>query len=171
MDFHAHVRASQIRDYGGLLPEVARLLRPGGLFVSNEWARCPVMLDGSDLDVHAPSTAQFFKAVRDTLRERRGILTIAHKIPELLQDSRYFTDVVSCPFFMPVGGWHDDPALRELGREYREMVELYARSMRAVLIEGPWAARADDLIQDYINESWRVPGLGSLYHTVHARRR
>ncbi|PIL25697.1 hypothetical protein GSI_11447 [Ganoderma sinense ZZ0214-1] len=172
IDFvHARSISMAIRDYGGLLPEIARLLRPGGLFVSNEWARSPVMLDGSDIDIHAPSTAEFFRAVRDTLRERRGIPTIAHKIPELLQDSGHFTNVSSCPFFMPTGPWHEDPGLRELGRENRDMVELYARSMRAVLIDGPWAAQADTLIQGCINESWRVPGLGLLYHTVHARRR
>lgn len=171
---HANVRhgvgASQICDYGGLLPEVARVLRPGGLFVSNEWARSPIMRDGSDVNIRAPSTAEFFRAVRDTLRERRGIPTVAHKIPDLLQDSGCFTDIVSQPFFMPIGGWHDNPALRELGREYREMVELYARSMRAVLIEGPWAARAEALIQGYIDESRRVSGLVSVYYTVHARR-
>ena len=169
--WHAHPRAPQIRDYGGLLPEVARVLRPGGLFVSNEWARSPIMLDGGDIDVHAPSTAEFFRAVRATLRDRRGIPTIAHKIPELLHDSGCFTHIASRPFFMPIGGWHADPGMRELGRENRDMVELYARSMRAVLIEGPWAAQADALIQGYIRESWSVSGLGLLYHTVHARRR
>ena len=128
------------------------------------------MRDGGDLAAHAPSTAEFFRAVRDTLRERRGIPTVAHKIPELLADSGHFTNVTSHAFLMPVGDWHENPALRELGREYREMVELYARSMRAVLVDGPWAARADALVQGYIDESWRVPGLVSVYHTVHARR-
>ena len=52
----AHARASQIRDYGGLLPEVARVLRPGGVLLLafhvgdetvhlDEWWGQPVSLD------------------------------------------------------------------------------------------------------------------------------
>ncbi|KAI1781681.1 S-adenosyl-L-methionine-dependent methyltransferase [Ganoderma leucocontextum] len=160
IDFvHARSISMAIRDYGAVLPEIARVLRPDGLFVSND-----------DLALHAPSTSEFFRAVREMLHERCGIPTTAHKIPELLQDSGFFTGIVSRRYYMPIGSWNDDPGLRELGREYRGMVELYARAMRAVLNEGRWAARADALIHGYIDESWRVPGLVSVYYTVHARR-
>ncbi|KAI1791430.1 S-adenosyl-L-methionine-dependent methyltransferase [Ganoderma leucocontextum] len=171
IDFvHARSISMAVRDYGAVLPEIARVLRPDGLFVSNEWGRCPIMLDGSDLALHAPSTSEFFRAVRETLHERCGIPTVAHEIPELLQDSGFFTGIVSRRHYMPIGSWHDDPGLRDLGSEYRGMVELYARAMRAVLNEGRWAAKADALINGCIDESWRVPGLVSVYYTVHARR-
>ncbi|TBU54962.1 S-adenosyl-L-methionine-dependent methyltransferase [Dichomitus squalens] len=171
IDFvHARMISMAIRDYGALLPEIARVLRRGGLFVSSEWGRRPIMVDGSDLAVRAPHTSEFFTAVRETLRERRGIHTVAPGIPRLLDDSGCFVNIVPRRYYMPIGDWHTDPELRELGREYREMVELYARSMRAVLIEGRWAADADALIEGYIQETWRVRGMVSVYYTVHARR-
>ena len=177
MSFHptalescTHASASQIRDYGALLPEIARVLRRGGLFVSCEWGRCPVMADGSDLAVHAPQTLEFFTAVRETLREQRGIPTVAPVIPQLLEDSGWFVNIVPRRYFMPIGDWHSSPELRAIGREYREMVALYARSMRSVLMEGRRAAEANDLIDGYIRESWSVRGLVSVLYTVHARR-
>ncbi|RPD67938.1 S-adenosyl-L-methionine-dependent methyltransferase [Lentinus tigrinus ALCF2SS1-7] len=167
---HARSVTMAIRDYGALLPEIARVLRRGGLFVSCEWGRRPAMADGSDVAARAPRALAFFDAVRSTLLERRGIQTVADRIPQLLADSGKFTHIVARTYHMPIGDWPDNPEMRELGREYREMVELYARSMRAVLLDGRWAAHADDLVQGYIDEIWSVPGLVSICHTVYARR-
>ena len=160
----------QIRDYAALLPEIARVLRRGGLFVSCEWGRRPAMADGSDAAPHAPRAVAFFEAVRATLLERRGIQTVAPRIPQLLADAGKFTHIAARSFAMPIGDWHPDPALRELGREYREMVELYARSMRAVLVDGRFAAQADELVQGYVEDIWSVPGMVSVCYTVYARR-
>ena len=128
------------------------------------------MADGSDLAVHAPQTLEFFTAVRETLREQRGIPTVAPVIPQLLENSGWFVNIVPRRYFMPIGDWHPDPAMRELGREYREMVELYARSMRAVLVDGRFAAQADELVQGYVEDIWSVPGMVSVCYTVYARR-
>ena len=166
----SHARASQIRDYGALLPEIARLLRRGGLFVSCEWRRWPALADGSDIATHAPRTHAFFAAVRDTLRERRGIQPVAPHIPQLLAQSGWFTNIVVREHFMPIGEWHTNPTMRALGGQYREMVATYARSMRALLVEGGHAAHADDLVEGYITETWEVSGLYSTCFTIHARR-
>ncbi|KAI0714217.1 S-adenosyl-L-methionine-dependent methyltransferase [Cerioporus squamosus] len=167
---HARSITMAIRDYGALLPEIARVLRRGGLFVSCEWGRRPAMADGSDVATRAPRAVAFFDAVRGTLLERRGIQTVASRIPQLLADCGEFSHIVAQTFHMPIGDWHPNADLQVLGREYREMVELYARSMRAVLSDGRWAAHADDLVQGYINEIWSVPGMVSICHTVYARR-
>ncbi len=113
----------------------------------------------------------FFDAVKDTLLERRGIQTIADRIPQLLADSGDFTHIVARTYHMPIGDWHPNVDMQELGREYRDMVELYARSMRAVLLDGRWAAHADSLVQGYIDEIWSVRGLVSICYTVYAKRR
>ncbi|KAI0744450.1 S-adenosyl-L-methionine-dependent methyltransferase [Earliella scabrosa] len=167
---HARSITMAIRDYGALLPEIARVLRRGGLFVSCEWGRFPALADGGDVAARAPHACAFFTAVRETLRDRRGIQPIAPHIPRLLEDSGYFTQVVPRRYLMPIGDWHTDPDLQEIGREYRDLMEVYARSMRAVLSEGPWAAHADALIHNYIDEIWSVNGLVSTCFTVHARR-
>ncbi|KAI0743042.1 S-adenosyl-L-methionine-dependent methyltransferase [Daedaleopsis nitida] len=167
---HARSITMAIRDYGALLPEIARMLRRGGLFVSCEWGRFPAMADGSDVSARAPHAVAFFDAVQDTLRERRGIPHVAPEIPRLLEDSGYFTQIVPRRYHMPIGDWHSDPLLRELGREYRDMVNVYARSMRGLLLEGPWAAHTDTLVRNFLDETWSVRGMVSTLFTVHARR-
>lgn len=128
------------------------------------------MADGSDVAARAPHACAFFNAVQETLRDRRGIQPVAPLIPHLLQVSGYFTHIVPRRFHMPIGDWHTDPQMREMGREYREMVEMYARSMRAVLLEGVWAPQADTLIHNFIDEIRLVRGMVSTVFTVHARR-
>ncbi|TFK88253.1 S-adenosyl-L-methionine-dependent methyltransferase [Polyporus arcularius HHB13444] len=168
---HARSITMAIRDYSALLPEIARVLRSGGLFVSCEWGRRPAMADGSAVATRAPRAVAFFDAVQNTLLERRGIQTIADRIPQLLADSGDFTHIVARTYHMPIGDWHPNVDMQELGREYRDMVELYARSMRAVLLDGRWAAHADSLVQGYIDEIWSVRGLVSICYTVYAKRR
>lgn len=128
------------------------------------------MADGSDVAARAPHACAFFNAVQETLCDRRGIQPVAPLIPHLLQASGYFTHVVPRRFHMPIGDWHTDPQMREMGREYRELVEMYARSMRAVLLEGMWAPQADTLIHNFIDEIRLVRGMVSTVFTVHARR-
>ena len=146
------------------------MLRRGGLFVSCEWGRHPAMADRSDVSVRAPSAHTFFNAVRETLRDRRGIYTMTPRIPYLLRSSGYFGDVQERSFQVAIGDWPRDPTQRELGLEYREMLKLYAHSMRALLSEGRWADDADRIIQDYIDEIMTVEGMVSTCYTVWARR-
>ncbi|KAI0369527.1 S-adenosyl-L-methionine-dependent methyltransferase [Pilatotrama ljubarskyi] len=167
---HARSITMGIRDYRALLQEVARVLRHGGLFVSCEWGRYPAMNDGSDVRSRAPRACAFFDAVRETLRVRRGIESVAERIPHIVGESRQFTNIEARCFRAPIGDWWDDPVKKELGREFREMMVLYARSMRALLSEGRRATEADALIEGYIRDLWGVPGMVSLCYTVHARR-
>ncbi|KAJ2980216.1 hypothetical protein NUW54_g11035 [Trametes sanguinea] len=145
---HARSISMAIQDYRALLHEVGRILRRGGLFVSCEWGRFPAMEDGSDVAIRAPRAYAFFSAIRNG----------------------QFTDIETQRFQAPVGEWPTDPARREMGREFREMMVLYARSMRAVLREGPFADHADALVEGYIRDISTVSGIVSTCFTVHARR-
>ncbi|KAI9058673.1 S-adenosyl-L-methionine-dependent methyltransferase [Trametes sanguinea] len=167
---HARSISMAIQDYRALLHEVGRILRRGGLFVSCEWGRFPAMEDGSDVAIRAPRAYAFFSAIRETLRVRRGIEPVASRIPHFLEETGQFTDIETQRFQAPVGEWPTDPARREMGREFREMMILYARSMRAVLREGPFADHADALVQGYIRDISTVSGIVSTCFTVHARR-
>ncbi|KAI8996294.1 S-adenosyl-L-methionine-dependent methyltransferase [Trametes punicea] len=167
---HARSITMAIRDYRALLQEVGRILRRGGLFVSCEWGRFHTMDDGSDVAIRAPRASAFFSAVRETLRARRGIETTAGRIAQFLEESRQFTNIRTDRFYAPIGDWPTDPEKKEMGSGFREMMVLYARSMKAVLLEGPLAAHADALVEGYIRDIFNVPGLIATCFTVHARR-
>ncbi|KAI0772386.1 S-adenosyl-L-methionine-dependent methyltransferase [Trametes elegans] len=167
---HARSINMAIRDYPALIAEAGRVLRRGGLFVSCEWGRYPVMADGSDMTITAPRACAFFDAVRETLRMRRGIEDVVDRVPYYLHQSRQFTHITPQRFDAPIGDWPSDPTRKELGRLLRQMMEMYARSMRAVLLEGPWAAEAERLVQGYIGDLWSGREMVSMCYTVHARR-
>ncbi|KAI0673225.1 S-adenosyl-L-methionine-dependent methyltransferase [Trametes maxima] len=167
---HARSITMAIRDYRALLQEVGRMLRRGGLFVSCEWGRYPIMADGSDITVRAPRMCAFFDALHETLGVRRGIEPIASRIPRMLEDSRQFTDIQAKRFYAPVGDWPAGPDVREMAQDLRRMMEVYARSMGAVLSDGPFSAHADALVQGYIRDLRGVSGMVATCFTVHARR-
>ncbi|EIW56376.1 S-adenosyl-L-methionine-dependent methyltransferase [Trametes versicolor FP-101664 SS1] len=167
---HARSITMAVRDYRALIQEASRVLRRGGLFVSCEWARSPAMEDGSDVRVRAPRACAFFDAVRETLRVRRGIECIAAHIPQLLVESRRFISVETRAFRVPVGDWPNEPDRKELGRDLRELMVLYARSVFPLLSEGPSARYAGALVEDYIREVRSVSGMVATCYTVHARR-
>ncbi|KAI0633114.1 S-adenosyl-L-methionine-dependent methyltransferase [Trametes polyzona] len=167
---HARSITLAVRDYRALVVEVARVLRRGGLFVSCEWARCLTMDDGSDVRSRAPRACAFFDAVREALRVRRGLESMAARIPQLLVDSRHFSHVEAKVYRVPIGDWSSDIENKEIGREFRESMAVYANSMYALLSEGPRGMYASALIEGFIRDIWSVPGLVSSYYTVHARR-
>ncbi|KAH9915971.1 S-adenosyl-L-methionine-dependent methyltransferase [Epithele typhae] len=166
---HARSVTLAVRHYDALVAEAARVLRPGGLFISAEWARSPTLADDGDLAARAPRTHAFVAAVNEALRAR-GLHTLAHAIPGVLQDSRRFADVGREHCTVPVGDWHPDPAQRELGRRYRELAAEYARGMREMLAQGRFAARVDELVQGYIEEMWTVDGMVATLTVAYARR-
>lgn len=160
----------QVRDYRVVIQEASRVLRRGGLFVSCEWAPAPAMEDDSDVRVRAPSACALFDAVRETLRVRRGLECIETLIPQLLVESRRFDSVETRVFRVPIGDWPNEPDRKELGRDLRELMVLYARSVFPLLSEGPSARYASALVEDYIREIRSVSGMIATYHTVYARR-
>ncbi|KAI0323500.1 hypothetical protein GY45DRAFT_1264461, partial [Cubamyces sp. BRFM 1775] len=167
---HARSISMAIRDYRALLREVGHILRHGGLFVSCEWSRVPAMADGSDIALRAPRTDAFFAAVRETLRMSLGITSVAQQIPRLLEDSRQFTNIEAKRFHAPIGDWQSHPEMKAMGHEFREMMIVYARSMKEVLLGGPYAAHAEALVQGYLHDIHTIPGIVSTCFTVHARR-
>jgi SAM-dependent methyltransferase len=83
----------QLSDYPALLHECARILRPGGLFVSGEWSHFVVF----DLAQHQsaerfPHMTRFASSL-GTILERRGNHTRVDYIPDHVQNSGLF-DVV-----------------------------------------------------------------------------
>ena len=162
----------QVRDYSAMLREVARVLRPGGLFVSCEWGRY-VAFDPSFRQVpaiDAPSTVQFFDAITNALAAR-GIQPLAHQIPTFITNSGCFSDITVEQNSIPIGVWPSDVLLQNIGADCLKVHKRYADSSKPLLLSAGWSEAAlERIITDYIEEIHSVSGLVSVLHTVHARR-
>ena len=163
----------QVRDYPSILQEVARVLRPGGLFVSCELGRYPAF-DPSFRrvpSVDAPATDRFFTAISNALASRGGIQPMAHQIPAFIANSGYFVDITVEQRFIPIGVWPSDVESQNIGADYLRVCERYAESSKRLLLEAGWSgATLERMIEDYIQEIRNVSGLVGVVHTVHARR-
>ncbi|OBZ74636.1 Cytochrome b-c1 complex subunit 2, mitochondrial [Grifola frondosa] len=130
-------------DYRTLLREVARVLRPGATLECTHLA-------------HASSSMPF--AVLCTLQS--GIGPAAPHIPGWLVASGMFQHVQARRYLMPVGDWHPEPVLQALGRDFREMLVLYAQSMKIVLCSNGLSANEVERLYDaYLQEIFSVPGM------------
>ncbi|TFK36112.1 S-adenosyl-L-methionine-dependent methyltransferase [Crucibulum laeve] len=171
VDFiHARSISMAVRDYPVVLREVARVLRPGGLFFSGEWGRYAAFhsVFGLDPAIRAPASFHFYEALTNALRNCRGIEPIAQFIPGFLSTSGLFTQIFGQHFAMPIGPWHDDPQYKSIGKAFRAAHRRYADSVSSLLTEA--GEDAGQIVAEYVDELRRVPGLVSLYHTVHARK-
>lgn len=158
----------QVHDYPGMLDQVARVLRPNGLFLACEWGRFVVMRDGRNLLVAAPSTYQFFEAVKAALLAR-GVVPVAENLERWIRESGRFDRIEARCFEVPIGDW--DQTRAPLGTEYRDFLSTYAESLKALLVEsGRRAMDVDVLIREMQREMREVRGMVCYYFTVHARR-
>ncbi|KAI0354168.1 S-adenosyl-L-methionine-dependent methyltransferase [Trametes cingulata] len=165
---HARSLDMAVCDYHALAQEAGRILRPGGLFLSCEFGRHPVMKDGSHARVHAPNAYAFYDAVHEALRTRCGISWVAEGIPGVLEESNLFTDIEARCFHVPIG---DGESVRtDLGGVFRELMVIYTRSMRTLLSKNRHDDVVDALIEGCIHDLRRVSGMNFVCYIVHARR-
>ena len=128
------------------------------------------MADGSDVSLRAPRACAFFTAVHETLHMRRDLESVVSRIPGYLQESGQLKDIEAQRFHAPIGDWPDDPETKKLGHEFAQMMVQYARSARADLVRGPLRNYADVIVDGLVWDVEHVPGLVSVYYTVHAVR-
>lgn len=141
----------QIRDYSAILPEIARVLRPRGLFVSAEWAFSPEHASDAPLSRIAPRVDAFLHATNMCL-VRRGVLPIAGDVDELLARTGAFEDVRTFQMRVPIDEWQPTPAQNALGHKFRELARLYARGMHPMLKDEHGRAHADGLVNACVAE-------------------
>lgn len=151
-----------------MVDQVARVLRPGGLFLAGEWGRSAEMAGGMNPAEHAPRTCHFYRMVQETLL-RRDIRPIARHIPRIMEESGHFKRVKARVYEMPVGPWHSNPELQSIGFWYRETLVRYAQSMGLMMVEaGCDPAQVQDVVYGFIREMYEVRGLVCKYFTVRA---
>lgn len=150
------------------MDEVARVLRPGGLYIAGEWGRCPVMCNGSNIMTCAPGAFQLFDILNRFL-ERQGLFHAASGITGWLETTHSFTDIQQRQFMVPVGDWHSEQ--KEIGNYMRGLLELFTSSTRILLARAGFDARfAERLINSFLHEMEVIPGMVFPYYTVHARK-
>ena len=164
----------KVRDYATVLQEIARVLRPGGLFVSCEWGGCAAFDPSFEQvpSVHAPATVRFLGAITDALAAH-GIQPLADQIPTFLANSGCFTDIRVEQRYIPIGVWPSDLALQNIGADYLKARVRYTDSSKPLLLAAGWngnEAALERIITDYIQEIHTVSGLVDVLYTVHARR-
>ncbi|CAA7262004.1 unnamed protein product [Cyclocybe aegerita] len=170
---HARDITLAVRDYHAVLDEVARVLRPGGLFVSCEWDPYTAFDPASNrnLAMHAPACCRFFDAVNDALDSCRGLRPIPELITSILESKGCFTAISPRKLYIPIGAWRADPALRTIGVDCRRAHQRYADSIKPLLIEAGWTQNGlDRLVGEYMREMDSLNGLVAVVHTVHARK-
>lgn len=153
-----------------MLAEAARVLRPGGLFISGEWDRLPSLEDRAlDTASVIPNITRLINRVNGILNGRFRALPAASSIPRWMAESGLFRDITHEFHEIPIGDWHTDERQRSLGVNFREIAVRYGDSLRQVLKDaGDEQAVVDELINGYLAEIRGVPGMFCVYHTVHA---
>ncbi|KAJ7143308.1 hypothetical protein C8R43DRAFT_1015050 [Mycena crocata] len=73
---------------------------------------------------------------------------------------------------MPLGTWHADPAMQELGGAFSNVFLRYVASVSPMLIESGAVPAEDveDMYERVEREVRTVAGLVSVLYTVHARK-
>ncbi|GBE86850.1 hypothetical protein SCP_1000920 [Sparassis crispa] len=170
IDFvHGRSISMAVENYPRLLQEVARVLRPGGLFVACEWGRMPV--NRMNPAIPAPGLCNFFDAVLRALQMRGGVHPTGPQIPGWIRQSGKFDRLHVQQFDVPIGEWTSDPVFREVGRKFADTLKTYTESVRMLLIDyGISEVNIQVLIDGALRELDTVPGMIFTYHTVHARR-
>ncbi|KAI0341156.1 S-adenosyl-L-methionine-dependent methyltransferase [Trametopsis cervina] len=165
---HARSISMAVHDYPRVVDEVARILRPGGLFVACEWGRSAAMADNLDPAQHAPATFLFYQIVNETLRSR-GIMPLAQRLESFIEASGQFERIRPRMYMMPVGSWNDTPGLQELGKRFRIVLVWYAHSMALMMIEaGRDPSLVNFVVGGFVHELFTVSGLICKYFTVSA---
>lgn len=171
---HARSISMAVRDYPRMLREVARVLRPGGLFLACEWGRYPAITRRIYPRPNIPRSEEFYRVVGDALWRTKGIVPIARDIANHMRASGFFEEIRERTVEMPIGDGHPGAtdANRRIGYHFREMLKLYARSMKVMMVNaGVGEAEAESLVEGYIHEMNTVNGMVSDYYMIYGIRR
>lgn len=158
----------QVHNYPGLLCEVARVLRPEGMFLACEWGVATIR--GEDPAHVTPNTYRFFQILNYCLTHL-GIHPVAPYLGGLLRQVGSFTDIQDTTHLVPVGEGHDDPEDENIGRVFLQVMLAYVESMRVVMEKaGEDVDAVDGLVRGLIEEAYAARGMVLEYRTVHARK-
>lgn len=180
----------KVRDYNVIVQEAARILKPGGLFLSGEWGpflsfapEAPETEDENP-DVHVPGLYRFYQALRTACKDKldivtEGIFTIKpvwSRIPEWLESTGAFQDITPHHLYVPIGNWSPDLTYNRLGILNRTAMVKFIESSRDFLLSsGVTEAEFEGMYtQATVEINYHrtgIPGVRSIYYMVEARRK
>jgi len=171
---HARDISLSIHEYPSIFKEVVRVLRPGGLFLSCEWEReiifHPDRPEASGTTLH-PTASAYFYHVLNTALANQGIQTVINQIPSYIRDTGAFHGITPSLFYVPVGTWPEDAAMRDLGRRFLASQSRYAENMKPFLLQMGYAQEfVEGLVQNFISELETKEGLVGAYRLVYGIR-
>ncbi|KAG5730856.1 hypothetical protein E4T56_gene16177 [Termitomyces sp. T112] len=170
---HARSVSMAIIDYPAILQELGRVLRPNGLFISCELDGYPTFQSALRVNPRelAPGAYTFFDVLTHALNVCRGIQPIAGTLPALLEAAGCFRDITADLYYLPIGLWHHDQRMKDIGRAFGATLVRYADSVKPLLLEaGLTEEQVATITAAYVHDLSTVPGLVVVLHTVHARR-
>ncbi|GAW09905.1 ubiquinol-cytochrome c reductase complex core protein 2 [Lentinula edodes] len=135
---HARAIFMTVRDYSVIVQEAARILKPGGIFLSGEWGQFPAFhpvlpeARGNPGD-HVPGLDRFYRMLPDVLARRGIISPVASTVHERLSRSGAFTDIHEHVYYMPIGPWSPDPMAQTLARASSRTIQRVARNFATVV--------------------------------------
>ncbi|KAF8700596.1 Methyltransferase domain, partial [Rhizoctonia solani] len=152
---HARFQNFHIKDWAKLLRDVAKRLKPGGLFMSGELDIYLEFPNGQPPDVYA--TNQFYSQVQGIMRERGYNPNIGVELEGMLRtisdsDGPLFTNIGSEVHKIPVGIDADNPipVVREISALSMDCMISLGDSLRPFLLsQGSAAIEIDGLLDTY----------------------
>lgn len=150
--------------------ESARVLRPGGLFLSGEWIRDMFMEDGSRVDLRAPGAYRFTVRLWEIMIAR-GISYITPLIPTYLQMSRQFDGVILQQYKVVLNSHFNNALQNDISNRMKDVMVKYARAMKPLFLDsGMLRGEAETVIEGYVRDARQVQGLMVVFQTVYARK-
>lgn len=161
-------------DYHYLVAEAARVLKPGGLFLTVERDRSPHFHPsfGLDPEEHAPAATRLYQLVGEALLASHNIHISPFQCSDALSASAQFEGLERRQFYMPIGGWHETPDLRRMGLAFKVAEIRLARAFRQLLLDNTElvTGEIDTVIQDYADEIRNGDGFMSTIHVAYATK-
>ncbi|KAF8641132.1 hypothetical protein AX17_000774 [Amanita inopinata Kibby_2008] len=137
---HAWLIASGIKDYGQLIDQISRVLRPGGLIDIMEWDFC--VHDINKCQVNLPTCqlgppwwARWLAFAASAIRGRGGDVDAASQLETWVRNHPAFQGVVIREFWLPTSPWNmDDVDMVQKSTILRDDILEFLNSGRPLLL-------------------------------------
>ncbi|KAH9993441.1 S-adenosyl-L-methionine-dependent methyltransferase [Russula vinacea] len=163
---HARMACLKAEVVPHFLQEVARVLRPGGLFLSAEWGVQPTLHPEHPFrpenDAYIPRTVSFYKAASDI------VPSLAPQILRLIRQTASFEEPASKQWAIPISTPHTPDTPLSVAFVSRVMGRITQGYADALVAGGSFLQEDADAFKDELDQGF---GIYLTYQTVFARKK